>query len=143
MNMAIIGAHVLLYSTQPDALRALLREAFGWRHVDAGQGWLIFALPPAEIAVHPADGSAPHHELSLMCDDIARTIADLRAKGVVVKGEPQDRGWGIAVPLALAGGVDVLLYQPRHRVAIESRPRARTRVPRERRRTKRAAKARR
>jgi catechol 2,3-dioxygenase-like lactoylglutathione lyase family enzyme len=143
MNMAVIGAHVLLYSTQPDALRALLRDAFGWRHVDAGQGWLIFALPPAEIAVHPADGSAPHHELSLMCDDIARTIADLRAKGVVVKGEPQDRGWGIAVPLALPGGVDVLLYQPRHRVAIESRPRARTRVPRERRRTKRAAKARR
>jgi catechol 2,3-dioxygenase-like lactoylglutathione lyase family enzyme len=141
--MAITGAHVLLYTAQPDALRALLRDAFGWRHVDAGQGWLIFTLPPAEIAVHPADGSAPHLELSLMCDDIARTIADLRAKGVVVKGEPQDRDWGIVAPLALAGGVDVLLYQPRHRVAIESRPRARTRVPRKRGVTKRAAKTRR
>src|SRR5215510_15937434 len=98
--MAITGAHVLLYTTEPDALRALLRDAIGWRHVDAGQGWLIFSLPPAEAGVHPADASGPHHELSLMCDDVARTIADLRAKGVVVKGEPQDRGWGIVAPLA-------------------------------------------
>jgi catechol 2,3-dioxygenase-like lactoylglutathione lyase family enzyme len=121
--MAVVGAHVLLYSPEPEALRAMLRDAFGWKHVDAGEGWLIFALPPAELGVHPAEGptyeSGVRHQLSFMCDDIEATIGELRAKGVEVKGEPEDEGFGITVMLGFPGGVEVLLYEPRHAVAIE------------------------
>ncbi|HEY7530512.1 MAG TPA: VOC family protein [Gemmatimonadota bacterium] len=120
--MAITGAHVLLFSTDAEALRATLRDAFGWRHVDAGEGWLIFALPPAELGVHPAEGptreSGTRHQLSLMCDDIGRTVREVREKGIEVKGEPVDMGFGITVTLGLPGGVEVMLYQPRHPVAI-------------------------
>ncbi len=116
--MAITGAHVLLYTSEPDALRATLRDVMGWDHVDAGDGWLIFALPPAEVGVHPADG--PHHELSLMCDDVAATADDLRGKGIEVLGEPQNMGFGVGVTIILPGGVDVLLYQPRHPTVVPS-----------------------
>ena len=114
--MAITGAHVLLYSSKADALRGVLADALGFRSVDAGEGWLIFALPPAEVAVHPAD--RPQHELSFMCDDIEATMSELSAKGVEFKDGPQDRGWGIAATLLLPGGAEVLLYQPRHPTAI-------------------------
>ena len=120
--MAVVGAHVLLYSPEPEALRAMLRDAFGWKHVDAGEGWLIFALPPAELGVHPAEGptyeSGVRHQFSLMCDDIEPTVRELRAKGVEVKGEPEDEGYGITVMLGLPGGVEVQLYEPRYPVAI-------------------------
>jgi predicted enzyme related to lactoylglutathione lyase len=121
--MAITGAHVLLYTPEPDALRAVFRDVFGWKHVDAGEGWLIFALPPAELGVHPAEGptfgSGMRHQLSLMCDDINATSRDLQSKGVQVLGDPEDEGWGITVMLGLPGGVEVMLYEPRHPVAIE------------------------
>ena len=124
--MAITGTHVLLYSSAADELRAVFRDVFGFRHVDAGGGWLIFALPPAELGVHPAEGptfeSGTHHQLSLMCDDITATVRELRAKGVDVRGEPKDQGWGISVVLALPGGVEVQLYEPRHAVAAEITP---------------------
>jgi hypothetical protein len=113
--MTITGAHVLLYTPEADAVRAVLRDVFGWGHVDAGDGWLIFALPPGEVGVHPADG--PHHELSLTCDDIEATVADLRAQGIEFKGEPASVGWGVAITMVLPGGLDVLLYQPRHPTA--------------------------
>jgi hypothetical protein len=120
--MAIVGAHVLLYTSEPDALRATLRDVFGWSHVDAGEGWLIFALPPAELGVHRAEGptyeSGVRHQFTLMCDNIGNTVRDLRAKGIDVRGEPTDEGWGISVMLRLPGGVDVQLYEPRHAVAI-------------------------
>jgi predicted enzyme related to lactoylglutathione lyase len=120
--MAIIGAHVLLYTPEPEALRATFRDVFGWKHVDAGGGWLIFALPPAELGVHPTeseDGAiGVHHALSLMCDDIETTVRELRAKGITVQGEPEDRGYGITVMMTLPGGVEVQLYEPRHPVAI-------------------------
>ena len=120
--MAITGAHVLLYSTEPEALRATLRDVFGWKHVDAGHGWLIFALPPAELGVHPAEGpagvSGNHHQFTLMCDDIKAATRDLRAKGIVINGEPKDERFGITVMLSLPGGVEVMLYQPKHPVAI-------------------------
>ncbi|MGH2618933.1 MAG: VOC family protein [Thermomicrobiales bacterium] len=120
--MGIIGAHILLYTLEPDALRATLRDGFGWKYVDAGDGWLIFALPPAELGVHPAEGptyeSGVRHQFTLMCDDIDATIRDLRTKGIDVKGEPTDEGFGVTIMLVLPGGVEVLLYEPRHPVAI-------------------------
>ena len=123
--MAITGAHVLLYSSAEDELRTVFRDVFNWKFVDAGGGWLIFALPPSEIGVHPAEGPAFEsgtHQFSLMCDDITATVRELRAKGVDVRGEPKDEGWGISVVLALPGGVEVQLYEPRHAVAAEITP---------------------
>lgn len=121
--MGIIGAHVLLYTTEAEALRATLRDVFGWRYVDAGDGWLIFRLPPAELGVHPAEGptyaSGVRHQFSLMCDDIHATVRELRAKGIEVRGEPEDEGWGISVMTVLPGGVEVQVYEARHRTAID------------------------
>jgi len=120
--MAITGAHVLLYSSEPEALRATLRDVFGWMHVDAGDGWLIFALPPAEVGVHPTDEpaseSGSRHALTLMCDDISATVRELREKGIVFDGEPVDQGYGIMITMSLPGGVQMLLYEPRHPLAI-------------------------
>jgi Glyoxalase/Bleomycin resistance protein/Dioxygenase superfamily len=120
--MAIFGAHMLLYTTEPEKLRAMLRDVFGLQHVDAGDGWLIFALPPSELGVHPAEGptyeSGMRHQVSFMCDDIHETVKELRSKGVQVKGEPKDEGYGITVMLGLPGNVEVQLYQPRHPMAI-------------------------
>ena len=120
--MAVIGAHVLLYSSEPEAVRALLRDVFAWKHIDAGDGWLIFKLPPAEMGVHPAEGptygSGMRHQITFMCDDLGATTKELRAKGVVVKGDPKDEGWGITVMLELPGSVEVMLYEPRHPLAI-------------------------
>lgn len=119
--MAITGAHVLLYTPEPEALRAMFRDVFGWKHVDAGDGWLIFRLPPSELGVHPAEGATPEsrvqHQFSLLCDDIRATVKELRGKGIRVEGEPTDQGWGISVMLDLPGGVKVQLYEPRHPVA--------------------------
>ena len=105
----------------------MLRDVFNWKFVDAGEGWLIFALPPAELGVHPAEGptfeAGTRHQFSLMCDDITATVRELRAKGIEVRGEPEDEGWGISVVLALPGGVEVQLYEPRHAVAAAIPPR--------------------
>lgn len=113
--MPITGAHVLLYSPAAEELRTVLSEGIGWPSVDAGDGWLIYRLPPAEIAVHPSEASS--HELSLMCDDLPRTMAELAAKGVSFEGEPSDEGWGIVTTMVLPGQVRVLLYEPRHPTA--------------------------
>ena len=110
--MAITGAHALFHTPEPDALRQLLGDAFGWSNIDVGDGWLIFALPPGEIAVHPSDH--PRHELSFFCDDLTSTIAELSAKGVEFRGEPIDEGYGVVITMVLPGGVEVLLYEPRH-----------------------------
>ena len=122
--MAIIGAHVVLYTSEPDAVRAILRDAFGWRHVDAGDGWLIFAMPPSEVGVHPAEGPTFHsgvrHQLTLMCDNLDATLADLQSKGISTQGYPEDEGWGITIMINLPGGLEVMLYEPRHPMAISS-----------------------
>ncbi len=115
--MPITGAHVLLYTSEPEAVRAIFRDVFGWRHVDAGDGWLIFALPPAEVGVHPAEYLV-RRDLSLMCDDIHATMEELRQKGVEFRGEPEDEGFGIGVTMLLPGGAELLLYEPRHETAI-------------------------
>ena len=120
--MAITGAHVLLYTSEPDKLREVLRDVFKWRHVDAGHGWLIFALPPAELGVHPVEESDGDprlpHQFTLMCDDIKATVGELKGKGIRIAGEPEDHGWGITVMMVLPGDLEVMLYQPRHPVAI-------------------------
>ena len=96
----------------------------GSSDVDAGEGWLIFGLPPAELGIHPAEGptfeAGMRHQLTFMCDDIRKTSADLGAKGVVIKGDPRDERWGITVMLGLPGGVEVMLYEPRHPLAIST-----------------------
>ena len=114
--MTVTGAHVILYSPEADALRSVLKDTFGWRNVDAGGGWLIFALPPAEVAVHPGD--SPTHELTLTCDDLAATMAELKEKGVEFKGEPHEERWGLVATMVLPGGVETLLYEPRHPTAV-------------------------
>ena len=108
----INGAHVILYSKDPDGDRAFIRDILGFAHVDVGHGWLIFALPPSELAVHPADAAASH-ELYLMCDDLAATTAELASKGVLCE-PPESLGWGVRTRFALPGGGKLALYQPRH-----------------------------
>ena len=119
--MAIVGAHMLLYTSQPEALRATLRDLLGWKYVDTGGGWLIFAMPPAEIAVHPTEG-APTTELYLMCDDVEATDDELRAKGVEFEGGIQGQGWGRVASIRLPDGSSLGLYQPQHPVAIRAAP---------------------
>jgi hypothetical protein len=111
----ISGAHVIIYSKNA-ADRAFLRDVLKFKSVDAGHGWLIFALPPAEAAVHPADGDAPP-ELYLMCDDVEAEIATLKAKGVACS-EVQKARWGSVTQIALPGGGQIGLYQPKHPTAL-------------------------
>jgi catechol 2,3-dioxygenase-like lactoylglutathione lyase family enzyme len=112
----IFGAHVIVYSRDADADRNFLRDVLGLSSVDAGHGWLIFALPPAEIAVHP-DEANDRHELYFMCDDLAAEIAALSAKGVQCSEVHHER-WGSITKIALPGGGRVGLYEPKHPLAI-------------------------
>ena|SRR5213592_4320835 len=114
--MAIIGLHAILYSKKADETRAFVKDVLGWSSVDAGRGWLIFAAPPAEIAVHPADADE-FHELYLMCDDIEGTIAELAAKGVTTTGIAE-QPWGRLTHIVLPSGDRLGLYQPKHPTAI-------------------------
>jgi hypothetical protein len=113
----INGAHAILFSDDAEATRAALAKVLGTRSVDAGGGWLIFALPPAEIAVHPATEGGRVDELYLMCDDVAATVDALRAEGIEVARPISDQGWGLLTAIALPGGVELGLYQPRHPTA--------------------------
>jgi predicted enzyme related to lactoylglutathione lyase len=115
--VAITAAHVILYTPEAEAVRAFFRDVVGWEHVDAGHGWLIFAAPPTELAVHPSEGST-QHELYLHCDDIQATVAELGAKGVEFRGEPEERAYGIQATMVLPGGLEVGLYEPRHETAV-------------------------
>jgi len=117
--MAIIGTHALLYSSQPEKVREILRDLLGLGHIDAGGGWLIMKLPPAEVGVHPTEPGDGHHELSFLCDDIVETMADLRAKGHEFTNEPEDHGYGLVTFLKLPGDLKVQVYQPHHPVATE------------------------
>ena len=108
----IVGAHTIIYSTNPDADRAFFRDVLRFTHVDAGDGWLIFGLPPAEVAFHPADVN-DIHELYLLCEDIEALIAMLRERGV--RCDPVEvRAWGSVTKIALPGGGKLGAYQPRH-----------------------------
>jgi len=109
----IDGSHVVLFSRDPDADRAFFADVLGFSHVDAGGGWLIFGLPPAEAAMHPSEGAASH-ELFFMCDDIEATIDELSAKGVEFSAGITEERWGRLTRLRLPSGGEVGLYEPRH-----------------------------
>jgi hypothetical protein len=118
-DAAIInGAHAILYSDDADATRTASAKVLATRSVDAGGGWLIFALPPAELAVHPATDSG-RVELYLMTDDVAATVTALKADGIEVTRPISDRGWGLLTAITLPGGVELGLYQPRHPTAAQ------------------------
>lgn len=110
--MTISGAHVIVYSSDPKADRAFFRDILAFTHVDAGGGWLIFKLPPAEVAVHPAD-ELSSQELYLMCDDLDATMAELSAHGVRCAAVTEAR-WGRLSRFRLPGGSDVGIYEPQH-----------------------------
>ncbi|HEY6276220.1 MAG TPA: VOC family protein [Streptosporangiaceae bacterium] len=109
----ISGVHAIVFSPQAEKVRDFFTDVLGLGSVDAGGGWPIFALPPAELAVHPSDGDA-RHELYLMCDDIEAALAELRAKGVTVTQDVTDQGWGLLAAVGLPDGSDLQIYQPRH-----------------------------
>ncbi|HEY0345438.1 MAG TPA: VOC family protein [Solirubrobacteraceae bacterium] len=109
----ITGAHAVMFTSDADGLRAFLRDVLGFESVDAGAGWLIFALPPAELAAHPSDGDSSI-ELYLMCDDVEATVAELQAKGVEFTRPVSDEGWGLVTALRVPGGSQLGLYEPRH-----------------------------
>ncbi len=109
----ITGMHAIVFSPEAEQVRAFFGDVLGLSSVDAGGGWLIFALPPAELAVHPADG-ASRHELYLMCDDIQATLAELRDKGVEVARDVADQGWGLLAAIRLPDGSEFPIYEPRH-----------------------------
>jgi hypothetical protein len=112
----IFGAHTILYSKDAEADRLFLKDIIGFPSVDAGHGWLIFALPPSEAAIHPAEENN-RHELYLMCDDLPSEIASLASKGVQCT-QPQEERWGSLTKVPLPGGGHIGLYQPRHPMAV-------------------------
>jgi predicted enzyme related to lactoylglutathione lyase len=109
----ITGLHAIVFSAEAEKVRAFFADVLGMSSVDAGGGWLIFALPPAELAVHPTDGDT-RHELYLMCDDIHATLGELRDKGVAVARDVSDLGWGLLAAIRLPDGSEFPLYEPRH-----------------------------
>jgi catechol 2,3-dioxygenase-like lactoylglutathione lyase family enzyme len=121
----INAAHTIIHAEDPDAARAFFRDVLGMANVDAHGGWLIFQLPPGELGIHPAaDPGAPsgHHELYLMCDDIERTVADLRAAGVEFTGPIENRGFGLVTTFKVPGAGAMGLYEPRHPTAYDLAP---------------------
>ncbi len=106
----ITGAHAMFYSPAADELRAFIRDKLGFAYRDVGEGWLIFDLPAAELGCHPGEGAA--HEISLTCDDIHATVAELRQRGVEFTKEVEDVRYGLSTKIKLPGGGEVELYQP-------------------------------
>ncbi len=111
----IMGMHAVIYTRDAGADRAFFRDVLGFSWVDAGDGWLIFAAPPSEVACHPADSNGKH-ELYLMCNDVHAEIAELSKKGIKC-GSISDEGWGLLSTIHLPGGGDLGLYEPRHAMA--------------------------
>jgi hypothetical protein len=120
----IVGAHSIIYSKDPAADRAFLRDALGLTSVDVGEGWLIFGLPPSEVAVHPS-GENDVHELYLMCDDVTGFVGGMKKRGIDCS-PVMNRGWGLLTEVRLPGGGKLGVYQPRHarpKPMAASRPR--------------------
>lgn len=131
----IVAAHTLVYSTDPTATRAFFKDVLQWPFVsdpsssgstdaapDDPSSWLIFGTGPSELGVHPTmpDGrDQPHHVLSLVCDDVEATMAELSARGARFRGRPEDRGYGICVEVEVPGADDMQIYEPRHKTAYQ------------------------
>jgi catechol 2,3-dioxygenase-like lactoylglutathione lyase family enzyme len=116
MKPVISGAHVMIYSRDADADRAFFRDVLGLASADSGGGWLIFALPPAEVAIHPTE-EKDHHELYLLCEDMEAAAQELERKGVALKRPFDEPRWGRVTELTLPGGGRIGLYQPKHLLA--------------------------
>lgn len=110
----ITGTHAIIYNKDAQALRDFFRDVLEFDSVDAGGGWLIFALPPAELGVHPTEGADEGHELYLMCDDINATVKELEDKGVEFVRPIEDAGWGLRTAMRIPGGGELGIYEPRH-----------------------------
>jgi catechol 2,3-dioxygenase-like lactoylglutathione lyase family enzyme len=114
----IKGVHTMFYTSEPEALRAFLRDKLGFPHTDLGHGWLIFDLPEADMGCHPADETgeqgkpAGTHDISFYCDDVEKTAAELKERGVEFDGEIHNAGYGMAINFTMPGGVSAVLYQP-------------------------------
>jgi predicted enzyme related to lactoylglutathione lyase len=115
----ITGVHTLVHAEDAAAARAFFEEVLGWPNVDAHDGWLIFGTGPSELGVHPAEAGAQHHEISLVCDDLEATVADLTAKGAAFEGEIENRGFGRTIVMTVPGAGSMVLYQPRHPTAFD------------------------
>jgi predicted enzyme related to lactoylglutathione lyase len=113
----ITALHALLYSRDAAAARAFFRDTLKFKSVDAGDGWLIFAMPPTELAVHPTD-TDHGPELYFMCDDVARTVAELETRGVKATRPISDQGYGLVTSIRIPGGIELGLYEPRHKTAV-------------------------
>ena len=116
----ITAIHTLVYAADAEAARAFFRDVLGWTHVDAGDGWLIFRTGPSELGVHPAGDGPMHHEISLMCDDIERTIEELTAKGAEFTGGIRSLSFGRTSMLKVPGAGEMLVYEPRHPSAYDA-----------------------
>ena len=117
----ITGVHAIIHTSDPAGTRAFLSDVLGFGSVDAGGGWLIYGLPPAELAAHQTDGQQ-RHELFLMCDDIHATIAELKAKGVEFIEPISEEHWGLITAFKLPGGGKLSLYEPRHPSPLTQTP---------------------
>ncbi len=124
----ITAVHTLLYADDAEAARTFFRDVLGWPHVDAGGGWLMFRTGPSELGVHPTaqDGGADpswsttqHHQVTLICDDITATVAELQAKGAEFSTGIEDDGFGITTMLVVPGAGELMLYQPQHPTAYD------------------------
>jgi predicted enzyme related to lactoylglutathione lyase len=116
----ITGVHAVIFSKDAEGLRAFLGDVLEFSSVDAGGGWLIFGLPPAELAAHPAEEGG-RHELYLMCDDVATTADELESKGVELTGPITDQGFGLMTGIKLPGGAELGLYEPRHPTPLSAK----------------------
>lgn len=109
----LTGLHAIVFTPEAEKVRAFFRDTLGLGSVDAGNGWPIFAMPPAELAVHPSEDE-PDQALYLMCDDIQQTLTELRGRGVEIVGEVRDVRWGLLSAIRLPDGSDLPIYEPRH-----------------------------
>jgi hypothetical protein len=114
----ISGVHGVVFAHDAERARAFLADVFDWPSVDAGGGWMLFALPPSELAVHPTDRDE-HDKLYLMCDDIEGTVAELKSKGVDFASPISDEGWGLLTALKIPGRGELGLYEPKHPTALQ------------------------
>ena len=117
--MPITGLHTIFYSSEVDAFRAVMRDAFELPYWDDGDGFMMFYCPPATMEPHPGPmeidvpaAGPPTHAVGFVCDDIDATVAELRAKGIKFRGEPKDEGWGKVIVMVLPGGVEMVVYEP-------------------------------